>query len=605
MAPPAEHPARSPSRAELLAALSIAVDLGLGQPAEHMLRSAVIATRIADRLGLERAERDCCYYIALIMWIGCHADSHEYARWFGDDIAVRHDSYLVDWSGLPYLRFLLANTGRGQPLLHRLTVMATLFADARGQIAQLIHSHCASAGMLADRLGLSAEVQSMRGYTFERYDGGGLPAGVGGDDIPMPMRVAQLADVAEVHHRTYGLDGAVAMARSRRGGQFDPDVVDAFTADAPAVLSVPAPGQAWTVALREAPDYAERLGAAELDSLLVALGDFVDLKCPFTLGHSRAVAELAADAASLAGLDAETVTVVRRAGHVHDLGRIGVSNQVWSKPASLTAGELERVRLHPYLTVRILSQVDGLDVVAQVAGNHHESLDGSGYPRGLPAAALGLPDRILFGGWPTGVEVCHAMVHGGPFPATSDSRTTSVGSRAIERYAHPDHRPQLRRGRRGAVGRRAAGRPRPAWNRRNLLPRSAVHHRCGELPGLRSAAGRGVRVVEPDRALRRRRADACRRRRHRRTADRHRARRRLRPRRGRPTVAAAGTQGRPDPVRRLADRGRGVPRDGARRTVPRHLGFAHHLRGLAGDRTLSAAGLLPGRPEVVAAQRDR
>ena len=86
--------AAGPTRAELLAALSVAVDLGLGQPAEHMLRSALIATRIADRLGLSRAQRDCVYYSTLIMWIGCHADSHEYARWFGDDIAVRHDSYL-------------------------------------------------------------------------------------------------------------------------------------------------------------------------------------------------------------------------------------------------------------------------------------------------------------------------------------------------------------------------------------------------------------------------------------------------------------------------------------------------------------------------------
>jgi hypothetical protein len=119
MAPPIDKPDRSPSRAELLAALSIAVDLGLGQPAEHMLRSTLIATRIADRLGLTREERDCIYYTTLIMWIGCHADSHEYARWFGDDIAVRHDSYLVDWSGLPYMRFLLGNVGRGQPLLHR------------------------------------------------------------------------------------------------------------------------------------------------------------------------------------------------------------------------------------------------------------------------------------------------------------------------------------------------------------------------------------------------------------------------------------------------------------------------------------------------------
>src|SRR3546814_10284063 len=104
--------AATPTRAELLAALSVAVDLGLGQPGEHMLRSALIATRLADRLGLTGPQRDAVYYTTLIMWIGCHADSHEYARWFGDDIAVRHDTYRVEATGLPFLRFLLHNIDR-------------------------------------------------------------------------------------------------------------------------------------------------------------------------------------------------------------------------------------------------------------------------------------------------------------------------------------------------------------------------------------------------------------------------------------------------------------------------------------------------------------
>jgi HD-GYP domain-containing protein (c-di-GMP phosphodiesterase class II) len=393
---PADQPSsESPRRAELLAALSVAVDLGLGQPAEHMLRSALIATRIADRLALRTDQRDCAYYTTLVMWIGCHADSHEYARWFGDDIAVRHDSYLVDRSGLPYLRFLLANVGRGEPLLQRFGIMAALFANARGHLSRLIHSHCASAAMLAEQIGLSADVQTALAFTFERYDGGGLPAGVPGEQIPMAMRVAQLADLVEVHQRAYGVDGAVALARARRGGQFDPQVVDAFIGDADAVLAGPPTGDAWAAALREAPDRHQRLDAQSLDSLVVALGDFVDLKCPFTLGHSRAVARLAADAAAAAGMDDDAVALIRRSGHLHDLGRIGISNQIWSKPGALTAAEFERVRLHPYLTVRILSQVAGFERVAQLAGNHHERLDGSGYPRGLSGTALSLADRIL------------------------------------------------------------------------------------------------------------------------------------------------------------------------------------------------------------------
>ncbi|UXA19069.1 HD domain-containing phosphohydrolase [Mycobacterium sp. SMC-4] len=387
--------ATGPTRAELLAALSVAVDLGLGQPAEHMLRSALIGTRIADRLGLTRPQRDCVYYTALVMWIGCHADSHEYARWFGDDIAVRRDSYAVDWSGLPYYRFLLSNIGRGQPISRRLLTIASLLVSTRAQLVALIHSHCASAALLAERMGLGRDVQHALGFTFERFDGGGLPLGVAGDNLPIAIRVAQLSDMVEVHHRTVGVQGAVAMVTSRRGGQFDPDVADVFLADAEQILAGPVAGDSWRAALHESPDRGEHLDGAGLDALLQALGEFVDLKCPFTLGHSRAVADLAAGAASAAGLDEGDIATVRRAGYVHDLGRIGVSNRVWSKPAQLSAGEFEHVRLHPYLTVRILSQVPGLRDVAEVAGNHHECVDGTGYPRGVVGAALRMPDRIL------------------------------------------------------------------------------------------------------------------------------------------------------------------------------------------------------------------
>ena len=386
--------ASGPSRAELLAALSVAIDLGLGQPAEHMLRSALIATRLADRLGLTREQRDSLFYTTLIMWIGCHADSHEYARWFGDDIAVRRSSYLVDWSGLPYQRFLLTNIGRGESVLQRLKTIATLYANARGHVSTLIHSHCASAGLLARRIGLAEDVQTALRFTFERFDGGGLPAGASGDDIPIEMRVAQVAEMAEVHHREFGVDGAVTMARNRRGGQFDPDIVDVFVTNARDVLT-DATADVWNAALQQAPDRADRLDAAALDDLLVALGEFVDLKCPHTLGHSGAVARLAENAASAVGLGVDEVTLTRRAALVHDVGRIGVSNGIWSKPGPLTTSEFERLRLHPYLTERILQRVPGLQDVAAVAANHHECLDGSGYPRAASARQLAMPDRLL------------------------------------------------------------------------------------------------------------------------------------------------------------------------------------------------------------------
>lgn len=384
-----------PRRVEVLAGLSVAIDLGLGQPAEHMLRSAVITCRLADRLGLDVRQRATAYYTSLLMWIGCNADSQEYARWFGDDIAARRESFLVDWAGLPYLRFLVANVARGEPVAQRLRVMGSLLRDARGQMATMIRSHCTSAAALARHVGLDEDVARALEFAYERHDGAGLPTGCPGAQIPVETRIVQLADIVEVHHRVRGVDGAVTMLRERRGGQFDPDVVDVFLAAPEELLAPSGEADAWDAAIAEAPDSETRLDEDALDRLCRAIGDFADLKCPFTLGHSRAVAARSTAAAGRLGLDTEQTRLLRRAAHLHDIGRMGVSNQVWSKPDSLTSSEWERVRLHPYLTERVLTRVPGLARERLLARSHHEHLDGSGYPLGVSGMALGAGERLL------------------------------------------------------------------------------------------------------------------------------------------------------------------------------------------------------------------
>ena len=154
------HPTRTPPdpgkglrRAELLAAISLAIDLGLGQPMEHMLRSSLLATRIAERMGLDAQQRATVYYANLVGWIGCHADSHELSALFGDDIAFRADTYGVDMAGLPFLRLMLNHVGRGMPTWERGIRSAAFMLSARNQVAKLINSHCSSAGVLSDRMG--------------------------------------------------------------------------------------------------------------------------------------------------------------------------------------------------------------------------------------------------------------------------------------------------------------------------------------------------------------------------------------------------------------------------------------------------------------------
>lgn len=331
---------QGPRRAELLAALSVAIDLGLGQPMEHMLRATLVSTRLADRLGLSEEDRATVYYTSLVSWIGCHADSHEYAQIFGDDISARAAHYDVEWTGLPYLRLLARQVGKGRPAYHRAWLLTGLLTRSRGNFSAMVRSHCASAGLLAQEVGLSPDVVRALRDTFERWDGRGLPHGVGGEQLSIAMRVAQLADVAEVWLRTRGIDPCLEMVRSRRGTQYDPTVADAFTADPAAWREVLAVDDVWRAAIDQDPEGGRVLVGEELDATATALGDFADLKCPFTLGHSRAVADLAARAGRLHGLPEPEVAQLRRAAHLHDLGRLGVSNAVWEKECPALDGRV-------------------------------------------------------------------------------------------------------------------------------------------------------------------------------------------------------------------------------------------------------------------------
>jgi HD-GYP domain-containing protein (c-di-GMP phosphodiesterase class II) len=392
--PPDPESVVTPTRAETLAALSLAIDLGLGQPMEHMLRACVLAMRLADELQLNEDRRATVYYATLLAWIGCHADSYELAVVFGDDIAFRASVYSVDNRGMPLAALMLRQVGAGQPPLRRAGKAAGFLVGGARTMQEVIRSHCTSAGMLAAQMGLGERLAPTLACLFERWDGAGLPNGVAGAEIPLEIRIVQLADTAEVFLRAGGADAAVAMVRRRRGTHFDPDLADLFCARAADFAAELAEVDPWPAALRLSPEDA-RLTPVELDEMLLAMGDFADLKSPFTAGHSRGVSALAEEAGRQLNLPPSEVTDLRRAGLAHDLGRLGVSNQVWEKASPLSDAERERVELHPYLTERILRRVPSLVRVASLAAAHHERLDGSGYPRGATSAALSPADRVL------------------------------------------------------------------------------------------------------------------------------------------------------------------------------------------------------------------
>src|SRR5579871_6352790 len=341
--------------AELIAALSLGVDLGLGQPMEHVLRSCVLALGLGERFAMEEAERSVVYYVALLAWVGCHADSHEQARWFGDDIAARAGYYPSDFVGLNKARFVMRHLGAGDPVARRARTVFEFLASGREAMESMHGTHCLIAGDLAVRLRLGEAVREALLQMFERWDGKGTPGLLAGSAISRPVRLVQFADVVEVFHRQGGVDAAVAVARARDGTQFDPTIVQCFC-DKPRELLAPLDeATSWDAVIEAQPGLRQTLSHAELDAVLEAIADFVDLKSPYTMGHCRAVADLAAETGRGYGLGEDELRSLRRAGLVHDLGRLGVSNAIWDKRGALSAVEWERVRLHPYLTERILS----------------------------------------------------------------------------------------------------------------------------------------------------------------------------------------------------------------------------------------------------------
>jgi HD-GYP domain-containing protein (c-di-GMP phosphodiesterase class II)/DNA-binding CsgD family transcriptional regulator len=254
-------------------------------------------------------------------------------------------------------------------------------------------AHCEVAEMLAGRAGLDQPVALALAHAYERWDGKGYPEKLRGDAIPLAVRIAAVARDVVLAGAT-GVDPGVWLGE-RRGRAYDPAVVAAFEQAGTGVLGALEAEDEWDAALAAEPGPPTTIGPDRLDAVLAAFADFADLKSPWTRGHSRRVASLAADAGRLAGLDDGACDRLRRAGLVHDLGRVAVENGIWDKAGPLTTVEWERVRLHPYSTERILARCGALTPLVGPASSHHERVDGSGYHRSLAGEALSREDRIL------------------------------------------------------------------------------------------------------------------------------------------------------------------------------------------------------------------
>lgn len=380
--------------AELVAALSLGIDLGFSQPMEHVLRQCLIALRLADRVGVDAETRASIYYTAMLINVGCHSDAHEQAKWFGDDLALKGDKYAYGLRGLRSTTSMLSKLGAGSGPGGRVRTGFEFATGGYRDLNDMVVHHARLTGQLGAQLGLPAETVAAMSASYEQWDGRGWPGDLKGEEVPLASRLAGMAEFLEVVHRVHGTEAACDFVRRQRGKQLDPSLADVFLGAAD-VLLAGLDTDSWTAVIDAEPALGPVLEDAEYDRALTAVADFVDLKSPYTLGHSRAVADLVGAAAARLGMSPADVDLVRRSALVHAFGKLGVSNAILDKAPPLGAGERERLRMIPFVTHRMLRQSPALAQLGAIALQHAERLDGSGHPNGLAGAMISREARLL------------------------------------------------------------------------------------------------------------------------------------------------------------------------------------------------------------------
>jgi HD-GYP domain-containing protein (c-di-GMP phosphodiesterase class II) len=386
------------SLSEVLSALSYALDLTEGATPGHTIRTCLIAMRIAEDAGLSAADRSALYYAILLKDAGCSSNAGRMAALFGsDDQWVKPRMKVVDWHRRTRLAVKTAFTvGRGLSIGERAQQFMAI-ARTPDMTRDLILIRCDRGAEIARQLGFPTETAEAIRSLDEHWCGLGYARGLRGAEIPLLARIANLAQTVEVFLAQGGPRSAINVARSRSGSWFDPDLVR--------IVASWKGDRAWwnrfrgdvtnDVVAAEPKDRVISLDDNGLDAVCRAFADIIDAKSPFTYRHSTRVADVAREVARHCGFGAREQRRIYRAGLLHDIGKLGVSNRILDKNGPLTPAERARMEVHPLHTLRILERVSTFRHFAWTASLHHEKLDGSGYPFRVSGEGIDLAARIL------------------------------------------------------------------------------------------------------------------------------------------------------------------------------------------------------------------
>ncbi len=412
-------------RAEIVSALSHALDMTEGQVEGHGVRCAFIGWSIGRGMGLSAQEIGDLYYTLLLKDIGCSSTAARVCElYMTDDLSFKKGLRNLD-DGLPQImRFLVSRTGPDAGLTERFRTLVKIFKEGGTIARELVDTRCQRGANIVRRMRFPESVAQGILDLDEHWDGGGRPLGISGHDIHLFARIALLAQVVDIFHSSGGAKAAMKEVHNRAGRWFDPAIVKAFDALAGdktfwATLQTP-DLQDYVVSL--APDKdSEPVDDDYLDEIATAFAEVVDSKSPYTAGHSDRVTLFTDMIAEELGLPADRRRFLKRAALLHDLGKLGVSNQILDKPAKLDEDEWKSMRQHPAQSFLILSRIKAFKELAKIAGDHHERLDGKGYPRGISGDEIALESRII-----TVADIFDALTADRPY------RSAMPASKALE-----------------------------------------------------------------------------------------------------------------------------------------------------------------------------
>jgi HD-GYP domain-containing protein (c-di-GMP phosphodiesterase class II) len=402
--------------AELLGALSHALDMVEGQPVGHCIRCCWIGMNVGERIGLDETQMWELYYTLLLKDLGCSSNAARICQLFlTDDLIFKHDAKTVDGSLPQALRFVLSHTGLKAGLAERFRTLIQVFL-AGGQITrELVDTRCNRGAEIARTMRFSEAVAHGIQNLDEHWDGSGLPLGLRGEAIPVYSRIALLAQVADVFQTADSIDAAQRAVQDRAGTWLDPHLADVFcriSESAEFWRTLRSDDLQLTIFALEPAQKSQHVDEGYLDDIAAAFAQIVDSKSPYTSGHSARVTIFTDLIAEQMEFSPERRRWLKRAALLHDIGKLGVSNSILDKPGKLDADEWAAMQLHALYTEKILSRIAAFYDLARVAGAHHERLDGKGYPHGLKGDEITLESRII-----TTADIFDALTAARPYRA--------------------------------------------------------------------------------------------------------------------------------------------------------------------------------------------